>query len=188
MLHLHAINPHGFAWLRRVTEEGVDLNRNFYDFTRPLPDNPGYDTLADALVPASLTPEVVASAEARVEAFRNQHGELALQRARSGGQYNHPTGMFYGGTGPTWARETLERIAADFELPSRARVAVVDYHTGLGPYGYGELICDHDPETPNISTAREWYGECVTVPLLGTSASVPKHGTAGVGFWQRHLG
>ncbi|HYC13410.1 MAG TPA: DUF2817 domain-containing protein, partial [Stellaceae bacterium] len=24
--------------------------------------------------------------------------------------------------------------------------------------------------------------------LLGTSASVPKHGTAGVDFWQKHLG
>jgi hypothetical protein len=106
--------------------------------------------------------------------------------------------MFYGGTKPTWARETLERIVGDFKLTSRARIAVVDYHTGLGPYGYGELICDdpmkrvpgaagHDPETPSVATAREWYGECVTVPLLGTSVSVPKHGTAG-GFWQSRLG
>src|SRR5262249_39818696 len=43
ILHLHAINPHGFAWLRRVTEEGVDLNRNFVDFGKPLPENPAYD-------------------------------------------------------------------------------------------------------------------------------------------------
>ena len=40
-LMVHAINPHGFAWLRRVTEEGVDLNRNFVDFTAPLPENAG---------------------------------------------------------------------------------------------------------------------------------------------------
>src|SRR5579885_1502749 len=49
MLFVHAINPHGFAWLRRVTEEGCDLNRNFIDFAKPLPANPGYDELADAL-------------------------------------------------------------------------------------------------------------------------------------------
>src|SRR5262249_9055808 len=28
-LVIHAINPHGFSWLRRVTEDNVDLNRNF---------------------------------------------------------------------------------------------------------------------------------------------------------------
>ena len=26
---LHALNPYGFAWLRRVNEHNVDLNRNF---------------------------------------------------------------------------------------------------------------------------------------------------------------
>jgi len=188
ILHVHALNPHGFAWLRRVTEEGVDLNRNFYDFTKPLPENPGYDILADALVPPSFTPEVVAEAEARIAAFRNQRGRNALQRARSGGQYKHPTGMFYGGTKPTWSRQTLERIVADYGLPERALVAVIDYHTGLGPYGYGELIVDLDPGTPGFAAARDWYGEGVTVPLLGTSSSVPKHGTVGMGFWQARVG
>ncbi|HYB54998.1 MAG TPA: DUF2817 domain-containing protein, partial [Alphaproteobacteria bacterium] len=55
MLFVHAINPHGFAWLRRVTEEGCDLNRNFVDFAKPLPENPGYDELADAIVPRELS-------------------------------------------------------------------------------------------------------------------------------------
>jgi hypothetical protein len=31
VLHVHAINPYGFAWTRRVTEEGNDLNRNYVD-------------------------------------------------------------------------------------------------------------------------------------------------------------
>jgi hypothetical protein len=144
--------------------------------------------LADALVPLSMAPEVIAEAEARIAAFRDQRGQKALQRARSGGQYKHPTGMFYGGTKPTWSRETLERIVRDYGLAARARVGILDYHTGLGPYGYGELICDHDPGTPNLAAARDWYGEGVTVPLLGTSSSVPKHGTVGTGFWQPRLG
>ena len=188
ILHVHAINPHGFAWLRRVTEENVDLNRNFLDFSRnELPENPEYDALADAFVPVSLDPEVVAAGEARIRSFREKHGERALQSARSGGQYKHPKGIFYGGTEPTWARKTLEQIVADYDLGGRQQIAVIDYHTGLGPYGYGELICDHDPGTPNLETALAWYGESVTVPLLGTSASLPKHGTAGI-FWERHCG
>src|SRR5215469_7640129 len=55
VLMIHAINPYGFAWLRRVTQENVDLNRNWVDFAGPLPENPGYDALADAAVPAEWT-------------------------------------------------------------------------------------------------------------------------------------
>ncbi len=130
----------------------------------------------------------MAAGEARIKQFREQHGDRALQLARSGGQYKHPRGIFYGGNRPTWARETLERIVLDFDLNAKTAIAAVDLHTGLGPYGHGELICDHDPGSPNIATALAWYGEGVTVPLLGTSASVPKHGTAGTDFWQRHFG
>jgi hypothetical protein len=54
LLVVHAINPHGFAWLRRVTEEGCDLNRNFVDFVKPLPTNGGYDELAAEWLPALL--------------------------------------------------------------------------------------------------------------------------------------
>ena len=32
---IHALNPFGFAWLRRVNEDNVDLNRNFQDFLSP---------------------------------------------------------------------------------------------------------------------------------------------------------
>ena len=31
ILIVHAVNPYGFAWLRRVNEDNVDLNRNFVD-------------------------------------------------------------------------------------------------------------------------------------------------------------
>jgi hypothetical protein len=32
VLYIHALNPYGFSHLRRVTQENVDLNRNFHDF------------------------------------------------------------------------------------------------------------------------------------------------------------
>ena len=39
VLMVHAVNPHGFSYGRRVNEDNVDLNRNFHDFAAPLPVN-----------------------------------------------------------------------------------------------------------------------------------------------------
>jgi hypothetical protein len=186
-LVVHAINPHGFAWLRRVTEEGVDLNRNFVDFDAPLPENPGYEELADVLVPQSLDAETLAESDRRIEAYRERHGDEQLMIARSGGQYNYAGGMFYGGRAPTWSRQTLETLAADYELPARELVGVVDFHTGLGPFGYGEPICGHAPDSINVKRAKRWYGQSVTEPALGTSSSVEKTGLAEFG-WHGLLG
>ncbi len=172
-LIVHALNPHGFAWLRRTTEEGIDLNRNCIDFAKGLPTNPGYDELADAFVPASLDGETLAKADARIAAFRAAHGEVAFETARSSGQYSHPLGIFYGGTEPSWSIRTMRQLAADFGLSARRNVAVIDFHTGLGPFGYGEPICGHRPGESGQARCRAWYGAALGEPLLGTSASLP---------------
>ncbi|MBF0247913.1 MAG: DUF2817 domain-containing protein, partial [Alphaproteobacteria bacterium] len=110
VLVIHALNPFGFAWLRRVTGEGVDLNRNFIDFTGALPTNPGYAELADDLLPDALDPQTLAAADARLAAYAERHGETAYEIAVSGGQYTHPDGLFYGGAGPTPARLAVEGL------------------------------------------------------------------------------
>ena len=187
VLLIHAINPHGFAWLRRVTEEGVDLNRNWIDFGESLPENRDYDDLADAIVPGALTGPVFDAAEARLAAWRAEHGELAFQVALNAGQFTQPSGLFYGGTGPSWARRTLEQIIEDDRLAQRDLVAVIDFHTGLGRYGTGEPICGHRPGTPGQAMTRTWYGDSLTEPFLGTSSSVPIVGLSQYG-WLRALG
>ena len=45
----HAHNPWGFANALRCTEENVDLNRNFIDFEKPLPSNPNYPLVHEAI-------------------------------------------------------------------------------------------------------------------------------------------
>ena len=40
---LHLVNPWGTAWLRRVNEDNVDVNRNYVAFDQDLPGNPGYE-------------------------------------------------------------------------------------------------------------------------------------------------
>jgi hypothetical protein len=186
-LVIHAINPYGFAWLRRVTEDGVDLNRNHIDFSRPLPANPGYDELADVFVPSEITGPVLEAAEAKLAAWRARHGDQAYRLARSGGQYSHPGGHCYGGTRPTWSRLTTEAIISDYGLPGRDAVSVVDFHSGLGPFGYGEPICSHAPDSPASKRTRAWYGDSVTNPRLGTSSSVPLTGQS-QDTWIRRLG
>jgi hypothetical protein len=186
-LVIHGMSSWGYAWLRRCTEEGVDLNRNHIDFTGPLPENPGYDELADAFVPSDIGDAGLAKMAARLEAWRETHGNAAYLTARGAGQYRHPGGLFYGGTQPTYARQLAERIIGDFDLPARRSVAVIDYHTGLGPYGYGELIAGHDPDTPGVERNKRWYGPTVTEPKRGTSITVPLQGMTQEG-WERLIG
>ena len=81
----------------------------------------------------------------------------------------------------------LEQLFIELELGKRERIAVLDLHTGLGPFGYGELICDHPPGSQGVAIARRWYGDNVAEPALGTSNSVPKHGLVDYA-WQQAFG
>lgn len=169
---VHAVNPWGFAWCRRVDEQGIDINRNFVDFSQPLPHNAGYRALADALIPADGD---WARADAWLAQQREKMGPFAYEVAASGGQYEFADGLFYGGRAPSQARRNLEWVLRRWDWANR-EVAVIDLHTGLGPYGYGELICDHPLGSDGLHTARRWYGASATVPEEGTSCSVPKQG------------
>ena len=186
-LLIHAVNPHGFAGLRRVTEENVDLNRNGVDFGAPLPENPGYAELKDAFCPPTMSGPVFDAALAQLEAYRETHGDGALRRARTAGQYIDAKGIHYGGAGPTWSRRTLEAIIRAHGLGQRELVAVIDYHTGLGRFGYGEPICGSRPGEPGQGRARAWYGQSLTEPLLGTSTSEVIPGLTQY-IWLREVG
>jgi hypothetical protein len=186
ILLIHGINPHGWAWLRRVTEENVDLNRNWVDFSQPLPRNPGYVELHRHYLPESLDEQSLRTADAAIASYAIRHGTHAEQVARSSGQYTHPDGLFYGGEGPTWSRRTTEAILSAYLRHART-VAIVDMHTGLGPYGYGEPICNHEPGSERVARARRWWGDSVTEPLLGTSSSQEKWGLTEFGY-ERCLG
>jgi len=180
-LMVHAINPHGFAWLRRVNEDNVDLNRNFVDHDAPHPENAGYEDLAGTLCPDAWTEEIVAETQRTLDDFAERNGRTALQTAISGGQYRHPDGIFFGGHRPTWSRLAMEEIFGA-RLARAKAVAVVDFHTGLGPYGHGERICVHAPGSAGLERAAEWYHGDITSPAFGTSSSIELHGCNEVGM------
>ena len=173
LLFIHALNPWGFSFGRRVTHEGVDLNRNFVDFRRPLPGNPGYDQLAAVLLPEQWPPH--AANESQLMAYAASHGMAALQAAISGGQYRHPDGLFYGGTSPTWSQQTLRMVLR--QHGSRCRqLGWIDVHSGLGESGRGERIfaCRDDDSAKH--RAKAWWGNRITFTEDGSSTSSDLHG------------
>lgn len=170
VLMIHALTPWGYAWQRRCDQDGVDLNRNSVDFSRPLPENKDYDLLKDTFYLPDAAQRKIALAE-----FEQQHGRVALEKAVSAGQYSDPSGPFYGGKAPAHGRMVCEDLMHRYALQEKD-LAVIDLHTGLGSFGYGEIICDHQPDSPGTHAARRWYGDSVALPFLGTSSSVPKTG------------
>ncbi len=169
---VHAVNPWGFAWCRRVDEQGIDVNRNFVNFNEPLPVNPGYALCADAIVPKD---DDWRTANARLAGYLQNVGQYEYELALSGGQYQFPDGLFYGGKAPSQARVNMTKIIEQLGK-AQPDMAVIDLHTGLGPYGYGEVICDHPLDSGGMAAARRWYGDSVTSPEAGNSCSVPKTG------------
>jgi hypothetical protein len=168
VLYIHALNPYGFSWWRRTTQENVDLNRNFHDFSRPLPANPAYDEIAALLVPPTWPPSP--EVNAAIARYLAERGERALQEAISSGQYDHPQGLFYGGRNPTWSQVTLRQVLRQHATRCR-RLGWIDLHTGLGPSGHGERIFACRDEAAALQRARAWWGDAVTSIYDGSSTS-----------------
>jgi hypothetical protein len=151
-----------------VTQENVDLNRNFQDFSGPLPANPAYDEIAALLVPATWPPPE--AAEARLRELLAQRGLPALQAAVSAGQYDHPEGLFYGGRNPTWSHQTLRHVLQDHGRACR-RLGWIDLHSGLGPRGVGERIFAGRADAQALARARAWWGARVSSVHDGSTSA-----------------
>lgn len=174
-LHMvHALNPYGMSWVRRVNEDNVDLNRNFVDWEAPVPDNPEYTSIADLLVPADWSDDEQQRTTNELLALAAEWGFPKLQAVVSGGQYHHATGVFYGGTGPVWSHRWLREWSA-VAFAQAEQVTIIDVHTGLGPWGHGELIGGGAPGDALYERAlRRWpdtrsmlAGDSVSAVLAG---------------------
>jgi Protein of unknown function (DUF2817) len=178
---VHALNPYGFARLRRVNEDNVDLNRNFHDFKGPLPSSTAYEEIHDWLVPQSWEGPARQHADSEIENYIKKHRMPALQAAVQGGQYSRPDGLFFGGTRETWSNETLKVIMKQLLTASVRHVAVIDLHTGLGPPGYGEPIYPGN-DLQEYLRALKWFGPEVTSTAKGDSTSAPVSGSVADGI------
>ena len=175
VLLVHALNPFGFAFNRRVNEHNVDLNRNVVDFPS-VPVNPDYLQIQLALTLKGLDSQSLKQSHQQLEQYRQQWGNTRYEKAVSGGQYTDKKGLFYGGQSPSWSHCLVKQLINQYEIDQKSKVIVVDIHSGLGPYGYGEVISDHIPDSSGAKWAYHCFSSNVTEPLKGTSCSVPKHG------------
>jgi len=155
VLYVHALNPHGFSYGRRVTHENVDLNRNFIDFSKPVPVNEPYAKLHDLLLPATWPP--TPENQAAVDKWIAKHGATAYQAAVTSGQYQFDDGLFFGGKAPTWSNKTIRGVLKR-HAGNAKRIAWIDLHTGLGPNGLGERIFACRDDKVAYARANAWWG------------------------------
>jgi len=184
VLYVHALNPFGFSHWRRTTHENIDLNRNFHDFAKPLPVNAAYREVHDLLLPGQWPPPP--ANEAELVQWVGAHGEAQFQTAVSGGQHEFPDGLFFGGTSPSWSNSAFREVLRAHGR-SAARVAWIDFHTGLGPSGHGERIfCAHD-DAATLDRANAWWSGGGRTPVTsiydGTSSSAPLTGMMWSAFY-----
>jgi len=181
VLLVHSVNPYGFAWDSRTTHEGVDLNRNFMDFTAELPINAAYETIHQALVCEAIEGSENERALDELLAFERRNGKDAFESALYRGQYIHPDGNNFGGVTPTWSRWSVE-TALELFAGDCKHLAIMDIHTGLGPYGYGMPICYHARGSQALRRAQQWFGPSLSSAESESAYFTPVPGSLVNGF------
>jgi len=145
ILLIHGLNPFGFKYLRRYTENDVDINRNCaVDDSLYKTKNEGYEKLNDMLNPQG---------EANYHSFRNKHFHLfaiqktfaestsVVRQAVVQGQYEYPQGLFFGG-------KELEAQIVDItpilqeKMNPYTRIITIDLHTAYGENGTMHLFAN----------------------------------------------
>jgi hypothetical protein len=172
---LHALNPYGFAWDRRVNEDNADINRNFVDHANP-PANEAYAALADWIAPKDVSRDAMRDANAKLKIYSDKHGDFALQEAITKGQYVYPDGLYFGGAKESWSSAMLKDVMKE-ELRGVENLVVIDFHTGLGPFGHCEMISEDLPGSAAYARAKTMWGARVCSSEAGESVSAPLTGT-----------
>lgn len=155
---IHALNPYGFSHGIRTTQEGVDLNRNFIDHAGSVPNNELYERIHPYLIADMADSTAWAQAQHSLDEVRANVGEDVLFDAIARGQYSHPDGIFYGGAARTWENRTLEEIVLRC-AGHASKVAVIDWHTGIGDYGKPFFLAFADDESEPRRQTAMWWGE-----------------------------
>ncbi|HET6598417.1 MAG TPA: DUF2817 domain-containing protein, partial [Burkholderiaceae bacterium] len=68
-----------------------------------------------------------------------------------------PQGAFYGGAGREWSNQALETIIGR-HLDGARRIALIDWHTGLGERGEPFFLCFNERGGPGWQRACGWWG------------------------------
>jgi len=146
LMFVHAVNPYGFANLRRFNENNVDLNRNFLSkdqFHEVMAQDPNHARYVDHMDLINPTESFVTKWDfyfLRVIYCAVIYGLDSLKETLVTGNYHFPNSMFFGGVELQPSYVKLNNfLAAHFDIPNMKEVGIIDVHTGLGPSGFDSL-------------------------------------------------
>jgi len=183
LLLIHALNPYGFAWIRRVNEDNADLNRNFLLPGERYEGSPEKYPELDEFFNPRRRPSALEPFKLKAVFTILKHGMPALKNTLPVGQYDFPKGLFFGGSGPS---RTLQIL--DHELPrwlGRAeRVLHVDLHTGLGRWTTYKLFPNREATDPRTRWLEDVFGAKNVEPWAPEKTSYTIRG--GMGTWCAH--
>ncbi len=135
---IHSVNPYGFKYTRRVTENNVDLNRNSgIDKKLYETKNEGYPKVYHLINPKEkANPGSIANRFFFVKAIKNivKESMPVLRQAVLQGQYEFPEGMYYGGKDSEPQIKDLIQIIDTICDPYQT-VFAIDLHTAYGERG-----------------------------------------------------
>jgi hypothetical protein len=179
---IHAVNPYGFAWIRRVNEDNADLNRNFLlDGDKYVGSPDGYERF-DALLNPPTAPGGLEFMLPRMAYLIARYGMRSLMISIASGQYDHPAGLFFGGHAPAASHRLFDEHLLGWVGPN-SRVLHVDFHTGLGDSATYKLLIDHKVGSERAQQLSEWFGDDAVQPW--GEGPVAYQARGGLGAWCR---
>ncbi len=183
---IHAINPFGFANLRRVDQDNIDLNRNFLLPSQTYAGaSEGYQRLNRFLNPAS-PPTKAELFQLHVLWNILRFGLPKLKESIACGQYEFPQGLFYGGNRAGWSTEVIQDHCDEW-LSAASSMIHVDVHTGLGAFGSYKLLVTERQPVDDLGWYKATYGaECVEMLTKPRGTAYQASGVFGT-WMQEHF-
>ncbi len=144
-LIIHAVNPYGYQFQRRVDENNVDLNRNFSasdkNFDSKISDYDSFDSYLNPTEPLSANyfddlTLFLKSLHKLVVYGKKQIAQIAV-----GGQYQNPLGIYYGGSQTQPTSKIIKEMFLSVGKPFN-KILHIDLHTGYGEHGKLHFFSD----------------------------------------------
>ena len=154
---VHCLNPFGFAWRSRGNEDFVDLSRNFVESWSQPPHNPYYGEVHALLTPSDWPADADGRLVQAIAQLTAAHGIEQALTGLTGGQYEFPDGLSFGGRTTSWSRRIFETVCRDW-LGHARKLACIDFHTGFGPFAEPFFVCLHPTPSDARARAERWWG------------------------------
>ena len=160
ILLIHSLNPWGMSHRKRVNPNNVDLNRNFIsgEFQSPLLKNPDYPSLAPFLCPNRPVGNLIVEKARFVAGLLMTVIHLGSGRLREAalmGQYEYPSGIYFGGHSLQEETRTVMKLYED-TFKGYHRIVHLDLHSGYGPR-YQMTVVTSPREDRDAQTVKNDY-------------------------------